>query len=41
MNVCATCKLLAKPGFGNIISFFNANLLNFLNAIFSRPEEAI
>jgi predicted aconitase len=37
-NLCTTYKLIAKPGFGNIISFFNASLINFLNAIFSRPE---
>ena len=25
-NFCATYGLIAKPSFGNIISFFNANL---------------
>jgi predicted alpha/beta-fold hydrolase len=39
MSFCATYKLIANPGFGNIISFFNASLINFLNAIFSRPQK--
>ena len=36
-NFCATYGLKAKPAVGNIISFFYATLINFLNAIFSGP----